>query len=86
MENAHKCSLDILTLYFQPNTQKMCTPDPKCRVGGGGTNNISNGVHRANYVQHHQMKGPVAANYQRSYSYDSTNSAATPSNTGKYAR
>ena len=57
---------------------KMCTPDPKGRSGGGGPQSISNGTNGINYQ--HQMKGHVSQNFQRSYSYDTTNSAS------KYSR
>ena len=62
----------------------MCTPDPKSRSGGCGPQTSSNGIHGVNYQQ--QMKGHVTPNFQRSYSYDTCNSASTKPHHGKYSR
>ena len=62
----------------------MYNPDPKRRSEGVGPQSISNGVHGLDYQQ--QMKGHAAPHYQRSYSYDTANSASTVPNHVKYSR
>ena len=62
----------------------MYTPDPKGRPEGVGPQSITNGNNGLNYQQ--QMKGHAAPHYQRSYSYDTANSASTIPNHGKYSR
>ena len=62
----------------------MYTPDAKVRSEGGGPQSVLNGIHGLNYQQ--QMKGHAAPHYQRSYSYDTTNSASSVPNQAKYSR
>ena len=53
-------------------------------VSEQSSQSVSNGIHGLNYQQ--QMKGHAAPHYQRSYSYDTANSASTIPNHGKYSR
>ena len=62
----------------------MYTPETKGRSEGNGPQSASNGIHGSNYQQ--QMKGHAPPNFQRSYSYDTSNSASMVPHHGKYSR